>query len=292
MTFSRHYAKARKAALKQQKQQAGQTLTPPCRQAERIQVPNPPSVQERAVVLWRFFVRSLVLFVCLLVAVITWYERAELVVPVRHINVEGQAERTNQQALQKVLSSVVAQSMFANLQPLQRQLSSLPWVKTVQIKRKWPNTLVISFSEVKPIARFNDKWVFTQDDQLYPLPNDSTDLGLQSLPWLVGPMDSARLLWQAYQAMTPVLAPLGLRIWQLRLSPRFSYEIVLNNGLILYLGTSQVMERLQLFSKVYAQQLAPKVNQMTHVDLRYASSMAIGWKTPTAIANSPNDGHK
>lgn len=269
MTFSRHYAKARKAALKQQQ-------TPSVnQQAQRITPVEVPTLKQRTAALGRVCMRLLIVLLCVAALLAAWYERAELMVPIAHINVQGQTQRIDQRALQRVLASVSAKSMFANLHPLLQQLQSLPWVQSVDIKRQWPNTLVITMREMTPVARFNEHWVLTQEGRLLLPPSD---IGLTQLPWLMGPADQADTVWQAYQAMSAVLNPLSLKIWQLHLSPRFSYDLVLNNGLILYLGTSQVMQRLQLFTRVYPQQLAQRVNQIDHVDLRYASSMAIGWK--------------
>lgn len=286
MTFSRHYAKARKAALKQQQQQESQT-PPPGRQAERITVPAVVSFKERTIAMVRWLVRCLIVLLCVAVLGLAWYERAELTIPITHINVQGQTQRIDPRVLQQVLASVTAKSMLTNLRPLLRQLQNLPWVQSVDIKRQWPSTLVITLVEMTPIARFNDSWVLTQDGHVLAPPSS---MGLAQLPWLMGPADQVDTVWQAYQAMSAVLNPLGLSIWQLRLSPRFSYDIVLNNGLILYLGSSQVMQRLQLFTRVYAQHLADKANQIDHIDLRYASSMAIGWKggAPSTAMSVPH----
>lgn len=286
MTFSRHYAKARKAVLKQRQQQEPQT-SPPSRQAERITVPETVSFKERAINMGRWLIRCLIALLCVAALGLAWYERAELTIPITHINVQGQTQRIDPRALQQMLASVTAKSMLANLRPLLQQLQSLPWVQSVDIKRQWPNTLVITLHEMTPIARFNDSWVLTQDGHVLVPPSH---MGLAQLPWLMGPADQVATVWQAYQAMSAVLNPLGLSIWQLHLSPRFSYDIVLNNGMTLYLGSSQVMQRLQLFTRVYAQHLADKANQIDHVDLRYASSMAIGWKAaaPSAATSVPH----
>lgn len=277
MTFSRHYAKARQAALKQQKNQ----VTPLGRQAQRIPEPPPPiSLKEYGASLKKCFRPILLLVVVLAIAFGLWYERSELWLPIRHVNVEGASQRIDRAALQQVLNQVASHSMVSNLQALQRQLEALPWVQTVRITRQWPNRLHIYLTEVEPVARFNDQWFLSQAGTLLVVPNDKQ---LGQLPWFFGAQDQALFLWQAYRAMSPVLAPLGLSIRQLRLSPRYSYDVVLNNGLELFLGANQVMEHLQLFAKVYAQQIAPKLDQMAYVDLRYASSMAIGWKTPVAV---------
>lgn len=272
MTFSRHYAKIRKAQLKQQSQGAPPRQAQRWSESETAELPKKPVVR-------RALYRSLILVLVLVLALVAvfWYERVAWFFPIRHINVEGQTARIDTQALQHILSGATGRSMFSSLDPLQQQLLHLPWVQTVQLTRAWPSSLVVHFTEVEPVARFNEDWVLTRSGSLLAPPDKTL---LMQLPWLSGPPDKALYLWQVSQVMNAVLAPLGLRIARLNLSPRFSYEITLNNGLGLYLGANQVMERLQLFVKVYSQQLAAKVDKITAIDLRYPSSMAIVWKVP------------
>lgn len=267
MTFSRHYAKARKAELKQKSGQA-----------QRLVESVAPAIQAKR------FLKPLLLLLVIVVLAAGWLFRHELTVPIRHINVEGQVLRVDPVALQAVLSHATEHSMFANAQPLRQQLMALAWVKQVTIKRQWPNTLVVTIFEVEPMARFNDHWLLTKDGTVVLPPSL---LPFDGLPLLTGPPDKALFLWQAYCVMSDLLNPLALKIWQIALSPRFSYEVILNNGLRLYLGESQVTERLQLFAKVYKQQLAAKIGQMDYIDLRYASSMAIGWKSSVTTNGSP-----
>lgn len=285
MTFSRHYAKARKAALKQQN--ALKKTPDPAFQGQAQRVIDPQAAKstmaEPRSYAWLWKCCLVGIFAVMVTALIHF--RHALIVPIRHINVEGQISHVNPQALQAVLSSVAEHSMFADLHPLQERVKALPWVKTVEIKRVWPNALIVSITQVEPMARFNDNWLLSTDGSVFIPPSLA---GLEQLPLLIGPQDKALFLWQGYRVMSDLLKPAGLTIWRLSLSPRFSYEAVLNNGLILYLGASQVTERLQLFIKVYQQQLAPKVNQIAYVDLRYASSLAISWKAPTpATAPTP-----
>jgi cell division protein FtsQ len=286
MTFSRHYAKARKAALKQQQQHGGDgyaslpPASPSSRQAQRVHEPVPISLKDRGLRLGRIMARLLLVLLVIAIAGALWFERAELTLPIAHINVEGQTDRIDQQSLKKILSTAAEHSMFSNLQALQGQLLGLPWVQTVQITRQWPNSLVIYFTEMAPVARFNDNLLLTQAGTLFMPPNK---VNVNILPQLLGPVDKAAFLWQAYQAMNAAIQPLGLKIVQLSLSSRFSYDVILNNGLKLSLGASEVMQRLQLFAKVYQQQLAPKLDQIASVDLRYSSSMAIAYKTPVVM---------
>ena len=276
MTFSRHYAKARKAELKEQAK-LKKTPEPGFQgQAQRmvdplatLEVEPAPRSNGLLKVLGVVFVLAL--------AVAGWFFQKELLVPIRHINVEGQVGQVNPIALQSALNSAAGHSMFANLKPLEQRIAALPWVKTVDMKRVSPNSLVVILSESEPVARFNEGLVLTSEGAVVTPP--SVD-HLTQLPQLLGPADKALFLWQGYRVMSDLLNPIGLKIWRLSLSPRFSYEVILNNGLILYLGTTQLTERLQLFIKVYEQQLAPKINQIAYVDLRYPSSLAIAWKAP------------
>ncbi len=273
MTFSRKYAKKRKAVAAQQVLKKKLALSHGGGQARRLAA----TVTSLKVTFngGQWLMRLIFAVVIIALMVGGWRFRHEFTLPIRYINVEGVVNQVAPSALNAVLNTVVEHSMFANLQPLQQRLLTLPWIKTVVVKRAWPNTLVVHLTEMQPVARFNQGLVLTRDGLIFSPPSLTH---VMALPLLLGPPDKALFLWQSYCVMSDLLNPVGLKIWRLSLSPRFSYEVMLNNGLVLMLGATNVTERLQLFLKIYAQQLAPKIDQIAYIDLRYPSSLAIGWK--------------
>lgn len=71
------------------------------------------------------------------------------------------------------------------------------------------------------------------------------------LPRLSGPEDSSLEVVAAYRSHQAALAPLGLVIDEVRLSPRRAWRLRLDNGMQLALGREQTDARLARFAALY-----------------------------------------
>jgi cell division protein FtsQ len=178
-----------------------------------------------------------------------------------------------------------------DLEQVRASLEKLPWVREARVERRWPDTLVVSLVEHVPLARWNDD----------ALVNDAGDIFVAAvtlpLPRLSGPEDSSAEVVAAYRRHQAALAPLGMRIRELRLSPRRAWRLQLENGMQLALGRDQTDARLARFVALYprlfgarlaaqdaAVQDAAQVAALVPltVDLRYPDGFAV--RLPGGIA--------
>jgi cell division protein FtsQ len=151
-----------------------------------------------------------------------------------------------------------------DLERVRSSLEKLPWVREARVERRWPDTLVVSLVEHVPLARWNDN----------ALVSDAGDVFVaalsQSLPRLSGPEDSNAEVVAAYLRHQAALAPLGMRISELRLSPRRAWRIRLDNGMQLALGREQPDARLArfvaLYPRLFAAQAATGSTHLTRAD--------------------------
>ena len=106
------------------------------------------------------------------------------------------------------------------------------------------------------------------------------------LPRLSGPEDSSAEVVAAYRRHHAALAPLGMAIDELRLSPRRAWRLKLDNGMTLALGREQTDARLTRFVALYprlfgaqaaasADALAAAPMTPVTVDLRYPDGFAV-----------------
>jgi len=171
-----------------------------------------------------------------------------------------------------------------DLEHVRNSLEKLPWVREARVERRWPDTLVVSLAEHVPLARWNDNALVNEAGDVFVAALDAR------LPRLIGPEDSSAEVVAAYRRHQEVLAPLGMTIRELRLSPRRAWRLQLENGMQLALGRDQTDARLARFVALYprlfgaqpsasesaAQDAAPVValTPLT-VDLRYPDGFAV-----------------
>ena len=173
-----------------------------------------------------------------------------------------------------------------DLDQVRTSLERLPWVREARVERRWPDTLVVSLAEHVPLARWNDDALVNETGDVFVAAVSA------KLPRLVGPEDSSAEVVAAYRRHQAVLAPLGMTIAELRLSPRRSWRVRLDNGMQLALGRQQTDARLARFVALYPRLFGaqPTANTVANasadapsaapsapvtVDLRYSDGFAV-----------------
>ncbi|MCW5590003.1 MAG: cell division protein FtsQ/DivIB [Legionellales bacterium] len=198
------------------------------------------------------------------------------VLPVKWVKVQGANLPSQQEAVKSALIPFVTQGfLLVNATGIQQRLQDIPWVAEVSVKREWPDTLIIGVHEKIPVALWNDDHMINRQGDVF---NIEDGIATQSFPKLSGPTGLSALIVERYFVFADLLKPLHLHIQALHLSARRAWSLTLDNGVKILLGRMQVTQRLQQFIKVYPQVLAPRINEVNYVDLRYNTGFAVDWK--------------
>jgi cell division protein FtsQ len=94
------------------------------------------------------------------------------------------------------------------------------------------------------------------------------------LPEFNGEPDTSMQVAGMYVAMSRQLKVLHRSIAQINLSPRFAWQLRLDNGMQLELGGEQMQQRMARFVAVYPYSLATMARSANYVDLRYRNGFA------------------
>jgi cell division protein FtsQ len=199
----------------------------------------------------------------------------------RNIEVKTPVAHVTEAQIRLVAERQVRGTFFTvDLEGVRNSLEKLPWVREARAERRWPDTLVVSLTEHVPLARWNDNALVNEAGEVFVAAADTR------LPRLSGPEDSSDEVVAAYRRHHAALAPLGMAIDELRLSPRRAWRLKLDNGMTLALGREQTDARLTRFVALYprlfgaqaaASADAPAAALMTPVtvDLRYPDGFAV-----------------
>lgn len=160
-----------------------------------------------------------------------------------------------------------------DLDGLREAVAREPWVAAVRVHRRWPNGVVIRVREHRPVALWNDGAVLAADGELFAPAGDGRPAGL---PRLSGPEGSEARLWARFPALRDALSPSGRTIARLRMDPRGAWEAVLDNGLVLRLGRSDIESRVRRFAVHAATAPDGRLADAGYVDLRYDDGFALG----------------
>jgi len=164
---------------------------------------------------------------------------------------------------------------------IQKELEDMPWVYSVSIRKRWPETLKIHIVEQSIVAVWNDRALLNRFGEIVEASPASAK---QKYVALYGSNAQASDVLTTYMELHQLLKVNDFNIDSLSSDKRQSTSLTLNNGILLRLGKEQKLDRVQLFLTVYP--LIDKkydVNKIDYIDLRYDTGFSIGWKSDSQL---------
>ncbi|MEX6664575.1 cell division protein FtsQ [Pseudomonas graminis] len=236
------------------------------------------------------FLRSLMWPVLLVVLGFGTYEAAQRLLPyadrpISRINVQGDLSYISQQAVQQRIAPYVATSFFnVDLAGMRTELEQMPWIAHAEVRRVWPDQVVIRLEEQLPVARWGDQSLLNNQGQAFT-PRELANY--EHLPQLFGPQRAQQQVMQQYQVLSQMLRPLGFSIARLELRERGSWFLTTGAGtagpgLELLLGRGNLLEKMRRFIAIYDKTLKDQITNIARVDLRYNNGLAVGWREQAA----------
>lgn len=247
---------------------------------------------------------GLAFFVFVLIGLISigWWLTKMLVeqehAPVNSIVITGEMPYTQREEVISAMSNIDLGNFFqVNVNEIQRTVSTLPWVYSVAVRKQWPNEVKIYVVDQTPIALWNGDFLLNQFGKAFQA--DRKQL-THALPEFFGPEGTELLALENFTNLNDLLEYRSLAIDELVLSERFSWQLTLNDGVMLNLGREERVKRVQRFMDVYPlikthleQQEKLQNNDkkqlkqaVDYIDLRYDTGLAVGWKQATNLSFS------
>jgi len=159
---------------------------------------------------------------------------------------------------------------------IQKELEAMPWVYSVSIRKRWPETLKVHVVEQSIVAIWNDIALLNRFGEIVEA---SPDSATQEYVSLHGSDEQANDVLTTYIKLHQLLKVNNFEIASLSSDERQSTTLTLKRGIILRLGKEQKLDRVQQFLTVYP--LIDKkysVSKIDYIDLRYDTGFAVGWK--------------
>ena len=191
------------------------------------------------------------------------------VFPLRAVELTAAPQRVSPEQLERVVRERVRGNFFTvDLEQTRQAFEQMPWVRKVSVRRKFPWSLEVEVEEQVALARWNGTALVNTYGEVFSASSE------QTLPAFIGQPDTAAQVAQMYAELNAALQPMQRQIAQISLSPRFAWQVKLDNGMVLELGREQMRERLARFVAVYSYSLAALARPANHVDLRYRNGFA------------------
>ncbi|GAA0254296.1 cell division protein FtsQ/DivIB [Rhodanobacter caeni] len=215
-----------------------------------------------------------------------WFAAARW--PVNHLTVQAEFKHVTPAEVRAAVLPGIGRGFFAlDLDSVQKAVAALPWVESVEARKRWPDTLALRIYERQPFARWNDKRLISRQGLVFDAPGAGD---MVALPHLQGPDDRLAEVVSFYAQTRKAFAGSGLRINGVALSERGSWSISTAAGARIVIGDrDQAGRRLRRFLDVYPQLMAGHAEPFAYADLRYTNGFAVRWPqaAPANAGGSP-----
>lgn len=207
--------------------------------------------------------------------------------PVRYLQVEAEYTHVSAEQIRAAATTQLGKGFFAlDLDQVRNAVARLPWVASVEARKRWPDTLILQVRERAPFARWGAARLIDRDGALFSVPGGDA---LQGLPQLEGPDDAQGQVVEFYTSLVREFSGSGLILSGVSLSPRGSWTLTLANGAQILLGHKNTDVRLARFLAVLPQLNAAHPGGFQHADLRYSNGFAVLWAASLAPAAPPSN---
>ena len=210
--------------------------------------------------------------------------------PFKKIQVYGSLQWVDREKLNALVLRDMNGGFFSlNVKGLKQNLEQLEWIKSVAIRRVWPDVLQVMVAEQQPVALWNDESIINRNGELFVSAMEQVPDGMVQI---TGPAGMHRVLVEHFNALSEMTVSLGLAITNITVNERRAMRVTLNNGIQLFMGrvrdTSDSSAEMMRFVRAYKATLAPKIDRVQFVDLRYTNGVAVRWKQQLDLQGENN----
>ena len=186
----------------------------------------------------------------------------------------SQAERTVLMArLEQAQTTGV---LSTDLDSLVRSVSGLPWVRTIGVRRAWPDALRITLTREQPVAAWGDAAYVSASGRLLALPDQH-----QGLPHFDVALASPQQAMNVYRLLYQLTSRVQLTLQALGQNAQGHWQVVLvgpgtpADGMTVALGATELDARMRRFLTIHEHELRNATRVAVYADLRYASGVAV-----------------
>lgn len=199
--------------------------------------------------------------------------------PMQRLQVTAPFAFVDQDKVRTAVLPYLKDGFFAvDLNAINAKLQTLQWVERVEVRKQWPDTLIVQIHEYRPLAVWNGTQMLAEQGSVFAMPKAR----LPALPSFNGHPLQATDLVAFYGKAQPLFQSVGLAITELSISERNAWRIVLSDGLVLDIGRNDVDARLSRFVALLPKIKREEPRRLVHADLRYTNGFALTWRALAA----------
>ena len=257
---------------------------------------------ERMQKLSRFLMQCFLVMVA--IGLLVWLSQRP-VFTLKQIQIEPLASQSlkhiNKSMVKRQIAETVQGNFFSvRLEDVKRGFESMPWVRHANVRRVWPNGLIVSIEEQQAFGTWDgvdSNTLINKYGELFAGRVSEVPDGAKLIDFH-GPEDAGREVTSLYERANNWFKPWGTEVVSLALTERYAWHIKLSNGMKVEFGRDEessdknlTEERVSRLLKYWPQVQERWANRVDVVDLRYANGFAVHLAS-ASLKKSDLDGKK
>jgi cell division protein FtsQ len=195
--------------------------------------------------------------------------------PVGEVVISGGARNIPESRIEHLIAGEIGKGFWElELARVKSAIEEEPWVRSANVRRIWPDKLMIGIDEHVPVARWSDQRLLSSTGVIFPVENAGD---YSALPLFSAPENQVYTAVQTFNRLQTLLNHYGLVVVRLRGEQGRSWSVDLKNGITIELGRME-NEVAQARSLGFLQAFFDlDYSGVASVDLRYPNGLAVGW---------------
>ncbi|WP_254598782.1 cell division protein FtsQ/DivIB [Polynucleobacter tropicus] len=241
---------------------------------------------ERMQKLSRFLMQCFLVMVA--IGLLVWLSQRP-VFTLKQIQIEPLASQSlkhiNKSMVKRQIAETVQGNFFSvRLEDVKRGFESMPWVRHANVRRVWPNGLIVSIEEQQAFGTWDgidSNTLINKYGELFAGRISEVPDGARLIDFH-GPEDAGKEVTSLYERASNWFKPWGVEVVSLALTERYAWHIKLSNGMKVEFGRDEessdknlTEERVSRLLKYWPQVQERWANRIDVVDLRYANGFAV-----------------
>lgn len=195
--------------------------------------------------------------------------------PIRVLALQAPLDLVDEASIREVVAPRTAAGFFAtDPAAIRTALEALPWVAEVEVRKQWPDRVLVRLDEHRPYGWWTQGRLVAEDGRLFPAPEGADP----ALPRFHGSDDRSAEMLAFHREARPLLVLAGDDLAELHLSARGGWHILTREGLAIELGRQDALPRLARFTRLLPTlRRDPQGRVLRSADLRYTNGFALAW---------------
>ena len=181
----------------------------------------------------------------------------------------------NKDDISKAVKYLYSKSFFdIDLNHLKNKLEKIEWVRKIDVRRSYPNEIIIDIEEHTPILRWNNKMYINKYGEKF----NASKID-KSIPILISDESRINEVFAYFKLFNEKLSSrkMDFKITKIMENEIRSLAISLSSGINIQLGSKDVNNKITLFFEIYKSLNTRDLNKIRYIDMRYSNGFSVGW---------------